>query len=623
MTMTPVDYLNKLMALEAGQHSPRRWERYWEPVPELSEGLPVPVLGIMVLIWQLRDQDLQKQFPLNSKESCAAFICWCVVHGRTEYRSLRRSSKLWDALNLPAVLPSEWLAPDDPGHALSWMMVFAAEARPDLSVDLRTRAGRIRLLGWYLVHGREEMGFGSQPLPSWQVQYLLQPSSTPGLHRLHEIIYAWRSDVRQAFPLTPSAQPYLDWFEHFIRVETRLIDALQCDTVSPASEERFSLPHQSAFGVNVIGYAFGQFGIAEDSRMAVKSLLEAKVPATLINFLPGDDMPQADRSMADHVSLDAPYAINLFCLTALEQGRHFAEEGMPGDGYNIGYWPWELSAWPQPWQHLFSLVDEIWVSSQHTYDAVIPVSPVPVRLMPMAVDVSMAVRRTRAYFGLPEQARLFLFSFDLNSSTQRKNPGACIDAFLKAFPRDQASSLEQEVGLVIKIQKPGKPNKTWRALKSLRAKDARIHFIERSLPRSDLLALYQSCDCFISLHRAEGFGRNIAEAMMLGVPVVVTGYSGSAQFCNDKNAFLVRYAPIVLADDDYPFGQGMEWAEPSVAHAAEQMRTVLHRPDRVRRQSEAGQRALRLHHGFDSVGKNYLDRLRIIYSERLLAPVNP
>jgi hypothetical protein len=333
---------------------------------------------------------------------------------------------------------------------------------------------------------------------------------------------------------------------------------------------------QRPFGVNLIGYAFGQLGIGEDLRMAAKSLLAVGVPFTILNFPPGDDIPQNDRSMAEHVSEDAPYAINIFCMTALEQARFFVERGQRQfEGrYTIGYWPWELSQWPQAWMDLTRLADEAWVSTRHIYDALAPVAPIPVLVMPMTVELGTVSRKQRTHFGLPAGAKLFCFSFDLNSSIHRKNPQACVDAFLQAFPRHAAGEAwgREEVGLVIKAHRPAKPHRQWERLKALAQEDERIHIIEGTLPRPELLALYQCCDCFLSLHRAEGFGRGLAEALQLGLHVIATGYSGNVDFCRPPHASLVRSRLAKVKKGQYPYGEGQVWAVPEVGHAAELMR---------------------------------------------------
>lgn len=147
----------------------------------------------------------------------------------------------------------------------------------------------------------------------------------------------------------------------------------------------------------------------------------------------------------------------------------------------------------------------------------------------MAVEVGGISDLGRKDFNLPEDACLFCFSFDLNSSIHRKNPRACLNAFQKAFPVNEVT--ERPVGLVIKCHKPKRANEQWDRLKEAAERDHRIFIVEETLSRPDLLALYKSCDCYLSLHRAEGFGRGMAEALLPGLEVIATGYSGNVDYC--------------------------------------------------------------------------------------------
>lgn len=340
--------------------------------------------------------------------------------------------------------------------------------------------------------------------------------------------------------------------------------------------------------------------------MATKSLTSAGIPTALINFRPGNDVPQNDISMLEYVCEEIKHDINIFSLTALETGRYFAENGARhfSSTFNIGYWPWELEEWPHEWQHLYSLVDEVWASSMHSYKSIFSRSPIPVKLLPMAVAVPEQSALTRTNFGLPEYATLFLFSFDLNSSAKRKNPSACVDAFLSAFPLTKYPDASK-VGLVIKVHPPRSYNSEWERLRSLSGIDPRIHIIERTLSREDLVALYNVCDCFISLHRAEGFGRNIAESMLLGTPVITTAYSGNLDYTNHLNSYLVDFEPIPLEDGDYTYGDGKFWANPNISHAALCMRAVVERPDEFKSIVRRAQQKIQSSYNFRTVGEIY------------------
>ncbi|WP_151447298.1 glycosyltransferase [Lacisediminimonas profundi] len=623
---TPIDQLNDLLDRTAAEHVRERWRGYFEPVPGLSEGLPVPIFGIMVLIWQLREKELKQKYPLDDAGSRLDFIAWCLVHGGREYQSLREADAFWEALGKPASFPGGPLPSDDPGHGISWLMVLLLRQRGDLSIDLSTVQGRKQLLAWYILHGQKELPFVQRPFQPWQTDYLFAESGMPGLNRLHLLMYQAIPHVQKSFPLPAARQQYLGWLRNYLCVDTKLVKNLCAQWASIDSAtgiDRHSLPDVAqdpaarAPGVNVIGYIHGQLGIGEDARMAARSLLSTTVPFTLIDFPPGKEIPQNDRSMAAHVTPDGAYSTNLFCLTALEQGRCFAERGIKQiEGrYNIGYWPWELPKFPTQWRHLISLVDEIWVASEHIRkgldgDSLVPV-PVPVRVMPMAVEMTEVSHKNRSDFGLPPKAKLFIFAFDLQSSAKRKNPIACVTAFRKAFPLKGKKALgAEQVGLVVKVHPLDQHDADWEMLKQLQAEDPRIHLMDQTLSKADLMALYKACDCFVSLHRAEGFGRGIAEAMLLGKPVITTGFSGNLEFTNENNALLVKHTLIPVAAGDYLHGEGQVWADADVTHAAAQMLLVVNETRSVEQLAARGHETVATNHDVKRVGKQYEAVLR-------------
>jgi hypothetical protein len=486
---------------------------------------------------------------------------------------------------------------------LPWPLSLLRRLRPDLAAleaEKGAEEGERWFLGWLISNGlREYAMLREDPDLS---SHMNGPGAVPGLSRLESAVYGLRMDVQAAFPLPHGRQDYQRWFaQHGIEEHQ-----LACWT---AERRPAPTPPQRPYGVNLIGYAFGQLGIGEDLRMAARALQAAGVPFTIIDFPPGPGIPVNDRSMEAHVSQDAPYAINIFCMTAMEHARFALSHGetLIAGRYNIGYWPWELSLWPEPWRDLFRIVDEVWASSRHTYNALAPESPVPLRLMPMAVVLEAVGANARAEFGLPPDAHLFCFSFDLNSSIYRKNPYACIEAFLRAFPRDNTTA---KVGLVIKAHAPTAPHPAWERLKESIEGDGRIHVIEQTLDRAELLALYRCCDTFISLHRAEGFGRGIAEALLLNLHVIATAYSGNVDFCSPPQALLVRNKLVEVPAGAYPCHENQVWAEPDIDHAAQRMLEAS-------RAAPVSFCAARSGFSAQKVGERYRVRLQEIALQRL------
>lgn len=473
---------------------------------------------------------------------------------------------------------------EKPFNHFYWLVSLIRRLRPDLRklFPLNKEDHGAKFVAWLMGSGVNEYKslLEDQPFS----RFLSLPIPGIGLTPLQALIYFQRADVQKAYPLPKCTHDVARWFDEHGRFEHKLSPLIDTMHSVRIAHDNTDDPARSVrpFGVNLIGYAYGQLGIGEDIRMTAKAMQAADIPFTIVNFPPGKDIPQNDYSMDEYVSESGPYAINIFCMTALETGRYYAEQGKAQfeDRYNIGYWPWELSKWPEEWMDLFCLVDEVWVSSKHTYDAVAPVSPVPVLIMPLAVELGSVSDLGRADFALPTTAYLFCFSFDLNSSIHRKNPQACVDAFLQAFPLSESNAKNRdEVGLVIKVHKPTQRHPEWDKLKQIAVKDDRIHIIEGTLSRPDLLALYKCCDCYLSLHRAEGFGRGIAEALLLGLRVIATGYSGNVDFCKTSRSMLTDYQLIPVHAAQYPFGKDQQWADANIDHVVLAMHQVAKQSD--------------------------------------------
>lgn len=479
----------------------------------------------------------------------------------------------------------------NPAHTLndfSWLISLIRRLRPDLCTAFPPeKADKLDFMTWLLSSGTKE--YGALMENTAFLRLLGHPIPGVGLTPLQGLIYLSRPDVQREYPLPDHTASVIDWFyrhgvqEHHLWPFLSPEELMRCpqESIEASVSRHTAVPGttgkktQHPFGVNLIGYVHGQLGIGEDVRMVGRALKAAGVPFVMLNFPPGKDIPQNDFSMVEHVAEKGPYAFNIFCMTAMETARYFAEQGQEQfqGRYNIGYWPWELSRWPEEWKDLTRLVDEVWVSSRHTYDSLSLFSSVPVLIMPLPVELGPISPKPRQDFGLPEQSYLFCFSFDLNSSIYRKNPQGCVKAFRQAFPLAGRAG-ERAVGLVIKTHAPACRNREWIDLKRLAREDPRIHIVESTLSRPDLLALYKCCDCFLSLHRAEGFGRGIAEALLLGLHVITTGYSGNVDFCSPPQADLCRYRLVRIKKGQYPFGEGQFWAEPDLDHVAELMRGV-------------------------------------------------
>lgn len=249
-------------------------------------------------------------------------------------------------------------------------------------------------------------------------------------------------------------------------------------------------------------------------------------------------------------------------------------------GPRIGIWGWETNAIPERWQPAFSLVQEIWVYSSFMAENIGAAAPVPVIALPPPVQAP-AQAPAPLRLGVPD-GFLFLYMFDYLSTIQRKNPVGLIEAFKRAFAPGEGPQL-----LIKTINAPLRPLAEEEVLWAAHGR-ADVHLLDRSLDATELWGVLAACDCYVSLHRAEGFGLTLAEAMALGKPVIGTGYSGNVDFMSEDNSYLVDYALGRVGPDCEIYPPEGEWAEPSIEHAAELMRRVYERETEA---SEKGARA--------------------------------
>lgn len=239
--------------------------------------------------------------------------------------------------------------------------------------------------------------------------------------------------------------------------------------------------------------------------------------------------------------------------------------------FTVGYWAWELPVFPKGWQHTFPFLSELWTISNFTRRALVrhPRSP-DVHVFPHAVTPPDHIARDRTQFGWKEHEFVFLMMVDSMSSFERKNPQAAIRAFRSAFGNDPSRRL------VVKTRNLYRDKMAAGNLAAWVADAPNIEVMDASLPEQKRWELLNAADAVVSLHRAEGFGFVIAEAMRLGKPVITTDWSGHMDFTSADTAFLVP-SRLVACEDVYGVYKdgGAQWAEPDLEIAAEQMRAVV------------------------------------------------
>jgi glycosyltransferase involved in cell wall biosynthesis len=376
-------------------------------------------------------------------------------------------------------------------------------------------------------------------------------------------------------------------------------------------DDCYVVRHQSKAmrsGFNIVGYVRSELGVGESARLCADAAEAAEIPFSMVDFSVGCSSRADDNRWAHRITQDNPQPINLIHVNADQIPVVYAHFGQPffDHHYNIGFWHWELPELPDEWLGSFALLNEVWVPSHFVADAVSAKSPVPVVRMPHAVGFEPPRGARRGRFDLPEKKFLFLTMYDMHSVQARKNPEAVIEAFQRAFP-DGA-----DAGLVVKVMNRTSDAEPFARLEQRLREVPGVHLISETLDRKDVYALESVCDCFVSLHRSEGFGLGLAEAMYLGKPVIGTNWSANTDFMSQENSCPVRYTLTHIEKDEGPYRAGQIWAEPDIDHAAWYMKALVEDGEFRARLGAAGQLTIRSEYSPAAIGKRYRERLEIL-----------
>lgn len=337
---------------------------------------------------------------------------------------------------------------------------------------------------------------------------------------------------------------------------------------SPSAEPTaVAISERPAPGVNLVGFLEAELGLGEVARKLARGLERAGVPFAPISYRRVASRQEHQLDMP--ASHEAPYDTNLICLNADYLGPFVADVGVEffASRYSIGVWFWESSVFGSQSRLGPRYVDEVWVTSDYVREAVSAASDVPVHVVPLPLDEAPAPGRSRADLGLPTDF-MFLYVYDFVSA-ERKNPLGVIEAFKRAF--------EPGEGCALVLKSINGAERKPRLLEDVQAAAADrpdILVIDRYLAADERNSLMAACDCYVSLHRSEGFGLTMAEAMSYGKPVVATGYSGNLEFMDEANSYLVPYHLAPIRPDWWAYAPGAEWADPDIDAAAALLRRI-------------------------------------------------
>lgn len=414
---------------------------------------------------------------------------------------------------------------------------------------------------------------GGTALREWLTAPEDQAQAAAGLSRLAMAAWEARTDLRLAFPQPCGADA--EAFRHWC-AGSGVGEGLLPAWAVPVEPAPLSEP-QDAFGVNMAGYLTAELGLGEMGRIVHEAITRAGIDVVSVV----EERSLSNRTGVRHDgTLGSPrFPLSLLAVNADQTPVIMANHPeVAHERYVIGLWAWELEDFPE-WQHsAFDLVDEVWTVSDFCREAIASASTVPVKTIPVPVrDPGEPAPRERRD-GVPVR---FLFAFDFNSVGERKNPWGLLEAFQRAFPE------RDDVRLVIKAINGDKNPHNAERLRVLAAEDERVELVERYLSVAELDELYTASDCYVSLHRSEGFGLTVAEAMARALPVISTDYSSTTEFFDASTGWPVPYRMTTVGPGNFPYQSDAIWADPDLDAAAAAMREVADDPAEAARRGQA------------------------------------
>jgi glycosyltransferase involved in cell wall biosynthesis len=426
---------------------------------------------------------------------------------------------------------------------------------------------------------RHEMGLASMPPNPFGnearfMDWLNEPVGggvRPRVSRYLNRIYQDRPDLQIHFPdlAGDDCRLFFLWARSMGVIEEHMpAELLPPDPADSTPCASFAAAGALKSGVNIAGYFRAELGVGEAARLLTSAVDAAAIPHSTLGYDVTSSRTRHPYDERGDGSL--PYDINIVCVNADRMPDFARDVGRTffAGRHTIGYWFWELEHFPRSMYAGFDCVDEVWTATEFVADSVRAVDGRPVYTMPIPVLIPRcSADVTRNSLQLPS-GFMFLFIFDFFSVMERKNPIGVIQAFTRAF-----RPYEGPILVVKTINGHFRLNELER-VRSAASHRPDIFIIDEYYSAEQKNALLGLCDCYVSLHRSEGFGLTLAEAMGLGKPVIATGYSGNLDFMNTDNSYLVDYVMSQVPADCDPYPAGRSWAEPRVEHAADYMRRV-------------------------------------------------
>lgn len=442
-------------------------------------------------------------------------------------------------------------------------------------------------------------------------------------------VYKDRKDLNDSFPspLKNDREAFVRWVKNSLEFEYDFAEVFLPSHIFQKSFQDFNhrttIPSQilneekkvtklniENQGINIIGYFKGEFGVGESGRSYVLAIKNAGISHVLNNVIASGHRNK-DQTL-QQFAIKNPYPINLAVVNA-DQTKYIYDEfkiDFFKDKYNIGVWVWELDNFPENFNENLKFHNEIWAPSSFAANSISKSSPIPVLRIPFPIELEKPkLIRNKEKFNLKKEDFVFLFMFDFFSVFQRKNPLGLIRAFKRTFNENENAKLF--IKSINGSKFPKEKNELFRNCDS-----KNIIFVDEHMAKDELLSLLASSDCYVSLHRSEGFGITIAEAMYAKKPVIATAYGGNTDFMSINNSYPVKYKLIELDDDFGPYKKGNRWAEPDELDASKKMRFVFENQNEARDLGIKASDYIKQNYSPKIVGKEIQNRLSVIIRKK-------
>lgn len=541
-------------------------------------------ISIAVQKKYLLDSALRQQFPLGCTPAQAnEFVVWLLAHGAKQHK-LRNEEVWWFALKWyespeSALILTYQTTPDWQRQCPNGLTVFGAE---DFSNWLTSK-------------------FGADPCWANPDKWIRKLTATDQIRQTYGWNPLWQAKFPQALCLYEDALALMQW----LRSDAYQASPLIKHWLAQVNLEQTAL-ELAQLGVNVLG----QFCYPSGLRTSVESMCDGLVQNGV--QVSKCDLPTDMTDEPGHANMLGPEVFDIsilhvqpepFFLRAYERAD-IAER--PKKTYRIAYWYWELDVIPDAWIQCAEKADELWAATEFIANAMRRCINRPVKTMFPGLRLKPYIPRALVEFGLKQANKFsFLFVFSMMSVMGRKNPIGLIDAFKATF------SSHENVQLIIKTSYGYRNPMMLNRLRDA-ASDANIIIIDDVYSDDMTLSLMNACDAYISLHRSEGLGLTMAEAMLLGKPVIATKYSGNMDFMNDSNSLLVDYNLTEVGRECLPYLADALWADPIEAIARQHMRKVFENQTWGKELGQKARLDLQEHFSSEVAGQRMKTRLQAI-----------